>query len=68
MDFKDYIAWLWKINSNETILFIDQGNKKEQYQRTDINEQYRRTKPVEGYIYEVLRRLYKNGVMKIMYK
>ena len=67
MDFKDYIT-LWKINSNDTILLIDQGNKKEWYQRTDINKQYRRTKPVEGCIYGVLGRLYKNGVIKIMYK
>ena len=38
IDFKDYTIWLQKINSNDTILLIDQGNEKKWYQRTDINE------------------------------
>jgi len=56
------------MNSDDIILLINQGNKKESYKRTDINEQYRRIKPVEGCNYRVLRRLYKNKVIKIMYK
>ena len=65
LDFTDQIEWVWKTNTNQSMVFNKHNNKY--YKETSIKQVYWVTQNREECTIGFIKQIYKNGVVKILF-